>query len=60
MEGILVCEREAIFTREFSGSRLDRLWRSFGIERGDDGVSEDRLKRNREGNKKSFLGLSIG
>jgi hypothetical protein len=44
MEGILVCEREAIFTREFPGIRLGHLFCSFGIKRGDDGVSEDRLR----------------
>jgi hypothetical protein len=42
MEDILVCGRKTIFTREFFGSRLDRLW-VFRDKKGGDGVSEDQL-----------------
>lgn len=54
MEGILVCERKTIFTRGFSGNKLDHLWRSFGIKRGDDGVSEDQLRGFGKGTKRLF------
>jgi hypothetical protein len=43
MEGILACGKNTTFTGVFSESRLDCLQRSFGAERGGDGMSEDWL-----------------